>query len=204
MHLHPDTQPAAERIRCMSTVYHERLSVFLSPLPELLDARVDRRLAHTFSLLVEAIIRFRHRQPVFHPRWLKKKLSRILLRPGKGHTPLYLLTNLPVQHVNKAWRVVFCYGRRWQVEAAFRYSRSELALESPRLWFWENRLKLMLILSVVYDFLLSLLQTQELQQLLRQGCHRTGKRYQEALMPLYRVRTALMHIWTQAQSLNLG
>ncbi|MHA6246939.1 hypothetical protein ACXYMU_03310 [Pontibacter sp. CAU 1760] len=62
----------------------------------------------------------------------------------------------------------------------------------------------MMILSVVYAFLLSLLQAQELGQLLRQGCHRTGKRYQEALIPLYRVRTAFMHIWTQAQSLNSG
>ena len=140
-------------------------------------------------------------QTVFHPRWPGRKLSLIILRPGKGHAPLYLITNLPVQHVNKAWRVVFCYARRWQVEAAFRYSRSELALESPRLWFWESRLKLMMILSVVYAFLL---QAEELSQLLRQGCHRTGKRYQEALIPLYRVRTALMHIWTQAQSLNSG
>lgn len=143
-------------------------------------------------------------QTVFHPRWPQRKLFLIILRPGKGHAPLYLLTNLPVQNVGKAWRVVFCYARRWQVEAAFRYSKSELALESPRLWFWENRLKLMMILSVVYAFLLSLLQAQELGQLLRQGCHRTVKRYQEALIPLYCVRTALMHIWTQNQSLNSG
>lgn len=143
-------------------------------------------------------------QAVFHPRWPNRKLSLIILRPGKGHAPLYLLTNLPVSSVKKAWRVVFCYARRWQVEAAFRYSKSELALESPRLWFWENRLKLMMILSVVYAFLLSLLQAEELSQLLRWGCHRTGKRYQEALIPLYRVRTALMHIWTLAQALNSG
>jgi len=379
MHLHTDTQPAAERVKWISSVYHERLSAFLTPLLGLLDERLDRRLVHTFSLLVESIIRFRHRQhglllselgayllspakapagtkrisnllrsckwqygllsdwlraqakeqltqwpaqpvllhwdesvvekpesihpeglcpvrsakarrlvrirpgffnpplhrpvhvpgfqwlkellkrrqhfilrwnktyalvdqqarqlpcwqlvrgkrslskrlvkdtprrcqrqmglyyqTVFHPKWPGKKLSLIILRPGKGHAPLYLLTNLPVQHVNKAWRVVFCYARRWQVEAAFRYSKSELALESPRLWFWENRLKLMMILSVGYAFLLSLVQEKEIKQLLRWGCHRTGKRYQVALIPLYRIRIALMHIWTQDQSLNSG
>ena len=143
-------------------------------------------------------------QPVFHPRWPRRKLFLIILRPGKGHAPLYILTNLPVTSVKKAWRLVFCYARRWQIEAAFRYSKSELALESPRLWFWENRLKLMMILSIVYAFLLRLLQTEQIQQLLRWGCHRTGKRYQEALIPLYRLRTALMHIWTQSQSLNSG
>lgn len=31
--------------------------------------------------------------------------------------------------------MVFAYARRWQIEMAFRYTKSELALESPRLWF---------------------------------------------------------------------
>ena len=30
-------------------------------------------------------------------------------------------------------------------------------MESPRLWFWENRLKLLLMVSLLYSFLLSLL-----------------------------------------------
>jgi hypothetical protein len=145
-------------------------------------------------------------QKIFHPKWPKKKLYLIVLRPGKGHSPLYLLTNLKVTSAKKAWRIAFCYARRWQIEAAFRYSKSELALESPRLWFWENRLKLMMILSIIYAFLLSLLLLEKtlLDQLLRWGCHRTGKRHQDALVPLYRVRTALMHLWTNTLSQNSG
>ena len=145
-------------------------------------------------------------QAVFHPNWPKKKLYLVILRPGKGHSPIYILTNLKITSAKKAWTVVFCYARRWQIEAAFRYSKSELALESPRLWFWENRLKLMMILSVVYAFLLSLLilEHHHIQELLRWGCHRTGKRHQNALVPLYRVRTALMNIWTQSISQNSG
>ncbi|MHA6246940.1 transposase [Pontibacter sp. CAU 1760] len=69
-----------------------------------------------------------YHQAVFHPRWPQRRLSLIVLRPGKGHAPLYLLTNLPVQNVGKAWRVVFCYARRWQVEAA--------ATPSPS-WPWK-------------------------------------------------------------------
>lgn len=145
-------------------------------------------------------------QVVFHPKWPKKKLYLVILRPGKGYLPIYLLTNLKITSARKAWTIVFCYARRWQIEAAFRYSKSELALESPRLWFWKNRLKLMMILSVVYAFLLSLLQLEQhlINELLRWGCHRTGKRHQVALVPLYRVRTALMHLWTYTLSQNSG
>jgi hypothetical protein len=40
---------------------------------------------------------------------------------------------------------------------AFRFLKSELALESPRLWFWENRLELLAIVTLLYTFLASLL-----------------------------------------------
>ena len=145
-------------------------------------------------------------QAVFHPKWLKRKLYLVVLRPGKGREPMYLITNLKITSAKKAWRIAFCYARRWQIEAAFRYSKSELALESPRLWFWQNRLKLMMILSIVYAFLLSLLLLEQalINELLRWGCHRTGKRHQEALVPLYRVRTALMHLWYQYLPQNSG
>src|SRR5205085_2054301 len=86
-----------------------------------------------------------------HPLWL------VVSRPGSGREPWYLLTNEPIASTNDAWRIVFAYARRWQIEMAYRYTKSELALESPRLWFWHNRLKLMLMVSLVYAFLLSLL-----------------------------------------------
>ena len=40
---------------------------------------------------------------------------------------------------------------------AIRFDKSELAMESPRVWAWENRLKLLLIVALAYAFLLSLL-----------------------------------------------
>lgn len=77
------------------------------------------------------------------------------------------------------WQVVFTCARRWQIEMAFRFTKSELALESPRLWFWDNRLKLLQMVSLAYAFLLSLLDP-ELKQLrealLKAFCPRTGKR----------------------------
>ncbi len=120
------------------------------------------------------------------------------LSPGKGRVPWYLLTNEPVLSVEDAWRVVLSYTRRWQVEMSFRFQKNELAMESPRLWRWDNRLKLLLMVSLVYAFLLSLLDpcfALLLEQLLRGWCHRSGKRYRDASVPLYRLRSALSRLW---------
>lgn len=98
----------------------------------------------------------------------------------------------------QAWEVFFTYKRRWQIETSFRSGKCELALESPRLWSFENRLKLLGIVLLVYAFLLSLLEDvyQELiEGLLRLKCHRTAKRCREALVPLYRLRWALSRLW---------
>lgn len=134
---------------------------------------------------------------VNHPRH-ETPLWLVISRPGKGREPWYLLTNEPIQTVDDAWRIVLAYARRWLIETTFRYNKSELALESPRLWQWDNRLKLLLMVSLVYAFLLSLLdlECQLLRDwLLRHWCHRTGKRYRDFTIPLYRLRSAISRLW---------
>lgn len=111
---------------------------------------------------------------------------------------MYLLTNDPVETEAQAWEIFFSYRRRWQIETSFRYAKCELALECPRLWSLEARLKLLGMVMLVYSFLLSLLDPvhQELiQALLRFKCHRTGKRCQNTPAPLYRLRWALSRLW---------
>ena len=93
---------------------------------------------------------------VAHPA-CSQPLTLIISRPGPGRTPWYLLTNEPVATPDDAWRLIFAYAHRWQVEMTFRFTKTELALESPRLWFWHNRLKLLFMATLVYAFLLSLL-----------------------------------------------
>ena len=137
--------------------------------------------------------------PVFHaaygagqePLWL------VASRPGKGREPWYLLTNEPVENAEAAWRVVQAYARRWQIEMSLRFNKSELALESPRLWSWERRLKLLMIVTLAYAFLLALLRLprEQLQAVLRRWCHRTGKRSRETPTPLYRLRLALSRLF---------
>jgi hypothetical protein len=110
----------------------------------------------------------------------------------------YLITNEPVKTEDQAWTIVFAYRRRWKIETAFRYGKCELAMESPRLWDFENRLKLLSIVTMVYAFLLYLLEPlhQELvQAILQLKCHRTGKRCQNVEAPLYRLRWAISRLW---------
>jgi hypothetical protein len=114
--------------------------------------------------------------------------------------PWYLITNERVETEEQAWRIIFIYARRWQVELAFRYGKSELAMESPRLERKEERDKLLLMVTLVYIYLLSLIDPSQehlKEWLLRHYCHRTGKRCRVAKVPLYRLRWAMSRFWQE-------
>ena len=116
----------------------------------------------------------------------------------RGGEPWYLLTNEPIESEEAAWQVVLAYARRWQVETSFRYGKSELRMESPRLQQWEPRRKLLLLVTLVYAFLLSLLEQEHdllRQYLLERWSHRTGRHARQARAPLYRLRWALSRLW---------
>lgn len=122
----------------------------------------------------------------------------IVARRGAGQQPWYLLTSEPVAEVEELWRIVLSYARRWQLELVWRYGKSELAMESPRVWTWERRKKLLLLASLAYAFLVSLLDAVDeplRTWLLCHWCHRTGKRGRETPAPLYRLRSALSRLW---------
>jgi len=143
---------------------------------------------HKVGVVAVCVTHPEHPQPL----WL------VVARPGRHLEPWYLLSSDPIHTAEDAWEVVLAYGRRWQIECAWRYSKSELAMESPRVWKWERRLKLLLMVTLVYAFLLSLLESEwEVlrEWLLRVWCHRTGKRSREVAAPLYRLRSALSRLW---------
>ena len=122
----------------------------------------------------------------------------VVARPGQGRTPWYLLTNEPIRDTADAWRVVFAYARRWQVEMSIRYSKAELACESPRLRAWSALTKLWAILALVQAFLVSLLDDRfgPLRTwLLQHWCARADKRLDRVHFPLYRLRLALSLLW---------
>jgi len=136
---------------------------------------------------------------VRHPDYADP-LVLVVARRGGGQSPWYLLSSEPIETGEDAWKIVRAYARRWQIEMAFRYNKSELAVESPRLWSWERRIKLLLLVTLVYAFLLSLLDPRLSglrEELLRLGCHRTGKRSQEVAAPLDRLRAAISRLWLE-------
>jgi hypothetical protein len=138
------------------------------------------------------ILAFQVADPTHHqPLWL-------VVARRKGQSPWYLLTSEPAHSPQLAWQIVLAYARRWQVEMAIRYNKCELAFESPRVFQWQPRLKLLLIAGLAYAFLLSLLAPSLIDLcawLLRTFCHRTGKRSRETPAPLYRLRIALRFLW---------
>lgn len=126
----------------------------------------------------------------------ERQLFLVVSRPGYGRKPWYLITTEPVSNAQQAWRIVLAYARRWQIEMSLRFTKSELAFESPRLIRWEARLKFLLIASLAYAFLLSLLQTFDLAlSLIANYCHRTGKWSRDISAPLYRLRLAISRLW---------
>jgi hypothetical protein len=137
--------------------------------------------------------------PLRHPKYPHQLY--VVKARVKGHV-CYLITNERVQSEEQAWEIFFAYKRRWQIETSFRYGKCELALESPRLWSLDNRLKLLGIVLLVYAFLLFLLaevHAERVHALLRLKCHRTGQRCQDALVPLYRLRWALSRLWNDCR-----
>lgn len=137
--------------------------------------------------------------PVRHPTHPQTPLWLVVCR-SKGREPWYLLTNEPIANAEDAWRIVFCYSRRWQIEQTWRYDKSELAFQSPRVWSWDVRLKLLALATLASAFLLHLLLPRYgplRLWLLRHYCHRTGQRLRRIKAPLYRLRSALSRLWHQ-------
>jgi len=115
-------------------------------------------------------------------------------RKGKGSW--WFLTTEDCSTEQGALRVVLAYARRWQVEWAFRYGKSELGLASIRVLKWEHRAKLWAIAELAYAFLIHLLLLDDglVSRILR-WCHRTGRRWAKVISPLYRLRHALVNLW---------
>jgi hypothetical protein len=137
--------------------------------------------------------------PVHHPDFPQWQLFLVVAR-RQGGSPWYLLTTEVVETEEQAWAVVLAYARRWQIEMSWRHCKSELSMQSPRVWGWEQRLKLLGLATLAYAFLLHLLSPcfgPLRTWLLRYGCHRTGRHARLAHEPFPRMRLALSRLWQE-------
>jgi len=125
------------------------------------------------------------------PLWLV-----VARRKGKSQA-LWLLTTEDAATQKGALLVVRAYTRRWQVEWAFRFQKSELGVGGVRVVSWTYREKLWRLAELAHTFLLSLLVRLDpnTKERLFRWCHRTGQRARDALAPLSRLRRALANVW---------
>ncbi len=135
--------------------------------------------------------------PVRHEQY-QGQLWLVVVRQGKGREPWYVLTNEPVQTEEQAWDIALSYVRRWKIEESFRFQKSELQIASLRLVDWEPRRKMLLLVTLAYGFLLSVLSPElclARSRLLLHWCQRADWRQGKAKAPLYRLRWALSRLW---------
>lgn len=134
---------------------------------------------------------------VTHPDFPAWPLTLVVGR-RKGLEPFYLLTNEEVNTAEDAWKVVFAYIRRWRVEMAFRHVKSDMGIQSVRVYAWEDRLKLLGLLTLAYGFLMELMDASMRRArdwLLTFACPRRGQRMREVEIPFSRLRLALSKLW---------
>ncbi len=131
------------------------------------------------------------------PLWLV--VARRTDETGKKRSTLWILTTEDASTEKGATFVLRAYTRRWQVEWAFRFAKSELGVQSIRLQLWAYREKLWRIAELAQVFLLSLLVVLDAPLLaaLLHWCHRTGQQARSATVPLYRLRHALANLWNK-------
>jgi len=82
----------------------------------------------------------------------EQNLTMVVSRLAGCDTPLMLLTNLPVENLEDAKRVVRYYVRRWECEEAIRFLKSQVNLEKIRALRWSAicRLVLLAVLVMIY------------------------------------------------------
>lgn len=131
--------------------------------------------------------------PVKHPEIADKQLYLVIARDKKGSEPIYFLTDVEIDTNGMAWCILKSYMRRWDVEQVFRFGKTAMGIESIRLWFWENRLKLLMIVTLVMAFLLTLIAShlKFCWKIIDTWCHRTGNRQKKTFLPIYRLRLAI-------------
>jgi hypothetical protein len=114
-----------------------------------------------------------------------------MARIGQGHEPWYWLTSDAVRAKEAAWEGVLAYAKRWQIATCRRSAKSELAIESLRVWTWEGREKVRLMVTLLYTHSSA---ARVLAWLVRYFCHCTGQRSWATHTPLSRLRSALSRL----------
>jgi hypothetical protein len=79
-------------------------------------------------------------------------LTLVVSRLAGNDKPMMLLTNLPVENLKDAKRIMRFYIRRWECEEAIRFLKIQVNLEKIRTFHWSaiRRLVLLAVLVMIY------------------------------------------------------
>jgi len=82
----------------------------------------------------------------------EKEMTLVVSRLAGSDKPMMLLTNLPVENLKDAKRVLRFYIRRWECEEGIRFLKSQVNLEKIRTFRWSAicRLVLLTVLVMIY------------------------------------------------------
>jgi len=82
----------------------------------------------------------------------EEELTLVVSRLAGNDKPMMLLTNLPVENLKDAKRVLRFYIRRWECEEGIRFLKSQVNLEKIRTFRWPAicRLVLLAVLVMIY------------------------------------------------------
>jgi hypothetical protein len=82
----------------------------------------------------------------------QENLTMVVSRLAGHDAPLMILTNLLVENLNDAQRVLRYYTRRWECEEGIRFLKSQVMLEKIRTFRWAAicRLVLLAVLVMIY------------------------------------------------------
>ncbi|HUW18769.1 MAG TPA: transposase [Sedimentisphaerales bacterium] len=82
----------------------------------------------------------------------QENLTLVVCRLAGCDRPLMLLTNLAVENLKDAKRLLRCYLRRWECEEAIRFLKSQVNIEKIRTFRWSaiRRLVLLAVLVMIY------------------------------------------------------
>ena len=82
----------------------------------------------------------------------KENLTMIVSRLAGTDKPMMLLTNLKVENVNDAKRIMLLYIRRWECEEGIRFLKNQVSLEKIRTFRFSaiRRLVLLAVLVMIY------------------------------------------------------
>ena len=86
-------------------------------------------------------------------------LTLIVSRLAGQDKPMMLLTNLPVENVEDAKRVLRLYIRRWECEEGIRFLKSQVNLEKIRTFSWSAICRLVLLAMLVMIYLCWLVES---------------------------------------------